>query len=77
VSYFISGFLLEKERELMKVIDGGYRRGLWLHDRDSITQEEVDFLNAAFREAGKHDPRWLKMIWDIKVESNPEMRRVK
>jgi len=41
----------------MEVIDGGYRKGFWFHDRDSITQEEIDFMNAAFREAGKYDPR--------------------
>jgi len=61
----------------MKVDEGGYRKGVWFHDRDSLTQEEIDFANAALREAGKHDPRWLKLIWDIKVDSKPELRRVK
>ncbi len=61
----------------MEVIDGGYRKGFWLHDRNSITQEEIDFMNEAFREAGEHDPRWLKLIWDIKVDSKPELRRMK
>lgn len=48
-----------------------------MHDREGITREEIDFFNAAFREAGKHDPRWLQLIWDIKVDSKPELRRVK
>ncbi len=61
----------------MKVIDGGYRKGFWFHDRGAHTQEEIDFANAAFREAGKHDPRWLKLIWDIKVDDKPKIRRVR
>ena len=60
----------------MKVIKGGYRKGLWLHDPDAHTQEEIDFLNEAFREAGKYDPRWLKLIWEPKKEK-PQLRRVK
>jgi hypothetical protein len=61
----------------MEVIEGGYRKGLWFHDRNSLTQEEIDFANEAFREAGQHDARWLKLIWYIKVDSKPELRRVK
>jgi hypothetical protein len=61
----------------MEVIDGGYRKGAWFHDRDAHTQEEIDFVNEAFREAGQHDPRWLKLIWDIKVDSKSKLRRVK
>jgi hypothetical protein len=61
----------------MEVIQGDCRKGFWFHDRNSITQEEIDFLNEAFREAGQHDPRWLKLIWDVKVDSKPELRRLK
>ena len=61
----------------MKVIDGGYWKGLWFHDRGAHTQEEIDALNEAFRLAGQHDPRWLKLIWDIKVDAKPELRRIK
>ena len=60
----------------MKVIEGGYKKGFWLHDPDCATQEEIDFLNEAFREAGKHDPRWLKLIWEPKKEK-PRLRRIK
>lgn len=58
----------------MEVIDGGYQKGFWFHDRNSVSQKEINFMNEAFREAGKHDPRWLKLVWDI---SKPELRRVK
>ena len=60
-----------------KVIQGGYRQGVWLHDRQAHTQEEINFINEAFREAGQHDPRWLKLVWDIKVDDQPELQRVK
>lgn len=62
----------------LKVIDGGYRPGVWLHDRNAHTQEEIDALNEAFRLLGQDDPRFLKLIWDIKVESrSPALRLVK
>ncbi|RJR47281.1 MAG: hypothetical protein C4567_01245 [Deltaproteobacteria bacterium] len=60
-----------------KVVAGGYRKGLWFHDRRAHTQEDVDALNEAFRLLGQDDPRWLKLIWDVKVDSKPEMRRIK
>jgi hypothetical protein len=65
------------EGKFMEVIQGGYRKGFWFHDRNSITQEEIDFVNEALREAGQHDPRWLKLIWDTKVDSKPKLHRVK
>jgi len=61
----------------MEVIEGGFKEGFWFRDRNSITQEEIDFVNEAFREAGKHDPRWLKLIWDVKADSKPEIRKIK
>ncbi|MDD3581952.1 MAG: hypothetical protein PHW74_13135 [Desulfobacca sp.] len=60
----------------MQLIKGGYQKGIWLHDRQGHTQEEIDFMNAAFWEAGRHDPRWLKLIWDIKVDQRPELRMI-
>ena len=61
-----------------KVIDGGYQKGIWMHDRDAHTQEEIDALNEAFRLLGQDDPRFLKLIWDIKVDSfSPDVRIVK
>jgi len=62
---------------MLKVVQGGFKEGVWFHDRNAHTQEEIDFLNEAFREAGRHDPRWLKLIWDIKVDSQPELHRIK
>jgi hypothetical protein len=61
----------------MGVIRGGFKEGIWFHDREAYTQEEIDFVNEAFREAGQHDPRWLKLIWDVKVDVKPKLHRVK
>ena len=60
----------------MKVIKGGYKKGLWFHDPDAHPQEEIDFLNEAFRRVGKADPRWLKLIWEPKKEK-PKLTVVK
>jgi len=61
----------------MEAIQGGFKKGFWFQDRNSISQEEIDFMNEAFREAGQYDSRWLKLIWDVKVDSQPELRLIK
>ena len=53
---------------MLKVVQGGYQRGIWMHDRDAHTQEEIDALNEAFRLLGQDDPRFLKLIWNVKVD---------
>ncbi len=53
---------------MLKVVQGGYQKGIWMHDRDAHTQEEIDALNEAFRLLGQDDPRFLKLIWNVKVD---------
>ena len=60
----------------MKVIKGGYEKGLWFHDPNAYTDEEIEYANEAFRRLAKADPRWLKLIWEPKKEK-PQLRRVK
>jgi len=60
----------------VEVIEGGYQKGLWFHDRDAHTQEEIDALNEAFRLIGQDDPRWLKLIWDVKAGAPPPKLQV-
>lgn len=50
----------------MKAIDGGDQKGIWMHDPDAYTDEEIDYVNEAFRRLSKADPRWLKLIWEPK-----------
>ena len=60
----------------MKTIHGGYKKGIWMHDPDCATQEEISFLNEGFRRVGKVDPRWLKLIWEPKKQK-PKLHRIK
>jgi len=31
-------------------------------------------MNAAFRKAGRHGPRWLRLVWNIKVDHRLALR---
>ena len=63
---------------MLKVVQGGYQKGIWMHDRDAHTQEEIDALNEAFRLLGQDDPRFLKLIWNVKVDvPSSELKVVK
>ena len=60
----------------IKVLNGGYRKGKWLHDPNAYTDEEIEYANEAFRRLGRFDPRWLKLIWEPRKQA-PEIRRIK
>ena len=49
----------------MKVIKGGFKKGVWGYDQEEYSDEDIKFVNEALHEAGQHDPRWLKLIWDV------------
>jgi len=60
----------------MKVRNGGYQKGIWRHDPDAYTDQEIEYVNEAFRRLAKLDPRWLKLIWEPNKQK-PELRRIK
>ncbi|MBW1731811.1 MAG: hypothetical protein JRJ75_13130 [Deltaproteobacteria bacterium] len=60
----------------MKLIEGGYKKGMWLHDPDAYTDEEIEYANEAFRRLAQADPCWLKLVWEPRREQ-PEIRRIK
>ena len=60
----------------MKVIEGKYQKGAWFHDPDAYDEEDIAFLNEAFRTIGQADPRFLKLIWQPQKQ-RPALRRVK
>jgi hypothetical protein len=60
----------------MEVINGGYKKGMWFHDRAAYSDEEIEYVNGAFRRISQHDPRWLKLIWNIKKPES-KIRHVK
>jgi len=60
----------------LKVIDGGYQEGEWLHDRRNIPDEEIEIWNERFRYLISEGHTWLKdYLWDIKPR--PSLKRVK
>jgi hypothetical protein len=62
----------------MEVINGGFVKGHWQSDRDAYSDEDIEAWNNIFQKmAEKHGPGWKMFIWDVKVNSKPELRRIK
>ncbi len=49
----------------MKVIKGGYEKGLWGHDRDAYSDEDIEFFNEFLRTVAKDRPQAANVIWDV------------
>jgi len=63
---------------MMKIIEGGFKKGIWQSDRDAYSDEDIEAGNAIFEMlAHKHNHAWRELIWDIKVKAKPYLRRVK
>lgn len=61
----------------LKIIDGGYKENTWMHD-PNIPQEDVDFINAAFKEAAEQiDPVFEKLIWNRKSKTHHKLHKIK
>lgn len=51
----------------MKVINGGFKKGIWQSDRDAYSEEDIEAGNAIFDIlAQKHNPAWKELVWKIK-----------
>ena len=51
----------------LKVIQGGFQKGMWQSDRDAYSDEDIAEGNALFEElAQKHNPAWRMLLWNIK-----------
>jgi len=62
----------------MRLIQGGYEEGVWLHDRNTYSNEEIAIKNERFKQLISQGHTWLKdFIWDIKHSSDPNLRIVK
>ncbi|RJR47282.1 MAG: hypothetical protein C4567_01250 [Deltaproteobacteria bacterium] len=62
----------------MEVIQGGFVKGHWQSDREAYSDEDIEAWNAIFQKmAEKHGPGWKILIWNVKADSKPELRRVK
>jgi len=59
------------------VIDGGYRKGVWLHDRKTYSDEEIAIGNERFKHLINLGHTWLKdYLWDIQPMQT-EIKRIK
>lgn len=60
---------------MMKIIEGGYQKGSWLHDRDAYSEEEIEAWNKRFMWLISQGHTWLKdYIWHIKSKPGlPQM----
>ena len=59
----------------MKVIEGGYRKGFWLHDREAYSDEEIAKVNQRVRQLINRYPKYRAFfelfLWDIKPKQKP------
>jgi hypothetical protein len=65
--------------EVMKVIQGDYRKGSWQHDREAYSDEEIAIWNGRFRQLMNRYPNLRPLLefclWEIEPKS--ELRVVK
>jgi len=59
----------------LRVKKGGYKPNTWMHD-PNMPQKDVDFINAAFKEAAEQiDPVFEKLIWK-KKNKHPKLKAI-
>jgi hypothetical protein len=50
---------------MMKLIQGGFEEGMWLHDRSAYSDAEIEIWNTRLEQLSLRHP-WLKdCIWKI------------
>jgi len=64
---------------MMEVIQGGYQKGAWQHDREAYSDEEIALWNERFKQLMSRYPHLRPLIefclWEIEPKS--ELRVVK
>lgn len=59
--------------QAMKVIQGGFDEGMWLHDRSASSDEEIEIWNARLEQLSLRHP-WLKVfIWEVNPKQKPRL----
>lgn len=65
----------------MEAIQGGFKKGVWLHDRNFYSEEEIVDGNEWFKQLSNRCPQqfsWLMdYIWDINPKPRPNLMTVK
>jgi hypothetical protein len=63
----------------VEVVEGGFKKGSWLHDREAYSDEEIAEVNERFRQLIDRYPQYRPFIeyflWDIPPKS--ELKVVK
>ncbi|MBW2646202.1 MAG: hypothetical protein JRE23_08505 [Deltaproteobacteria bacterium] len=49
----------------LKIVQGGFQEGVWQHDREAYTDEDIESFNEFLRAVAKHRPQAAEVIWDI------------
>ncbi|MEW6657387.1 MAG: hypothetical protein AB1424_01875 [Thermodesulfobacteriota bacterium] len=61
----------------MEVIDGGFKKGSWLHDRGAYSDDEIAEMNERFRKLINRHPECRSFleffIWDIQQKTEPQI----
>ena len=64
------------KRRKLQLLEGKQQENVWMHD-PNFSQEDVDFINAAFEAAAKEiNPAFEKLIWK-RTPKKSELKRVK
>lgn len=57
----------------MKVIQGGFKDGMWGSDREAYSDEEIEVWNERLQQISLDHP-WLKeFIWNINPKQKPRL----
>ena len=61
----------------MEVIQGGFKKGSWLHDREAYSEEEIVEMNERFKQLIERNPQYRPLfdfcLWDFKPKSEPKL----
>jgi hypothetical protein len=62
---------------MMKVIQGGFKKGSWLHDREAYSDEEIAEVNQRVRQLITRYPKYRAFfeffLWDINPKQKPRL----
>jgi len=52
-------------KKKMEVIEGKFKKGVWQHDREAYSDEDIEFFNEFLRTVAKHRPQAAEVIWNV------------
>lgn len=65
-------------KKKMEVIEGKFKKGVWGHDREVYTDEDIEFFNEFLRTIAKHRPQAAEVIWNVPTkDKRPKLHLLK